>query len=297
MEVEEDHCFLANGIFVHNSNPNLQNIPARDDELAPLVRGLFLPEEGEDWERKDLSQIEYRFLVHYARGEGADEARRRYHDDPDLSFHKMCGEMFGLTAEEMAGERYKRIKNTNFCKVYGGGVGRLATTFGVTLEEARRFNDEYEHELPFVMTTFEAAEELAQTRGYIKTILGRRRRFPLWEPRRYDPKAVPLPYEEAKAEYGAIRRAKTRNALSGLLQGGAADFLKKGMVDIWESGVCDVLGPSLLTVHDELDDSVPRTKIGDEAARESLRLMENAIRLRVPVTADADRGKNWGDCK
>lgn len=276
-----------------SSNPNLQQIPARDGELAPLIRGLFIPEEGEVWERKDLSQIEYRFLVHYARGDGANEARSRYDGDPTLSFHKFAGELFGLT--ELTGETYKRIKNTNFCKVYGGGVGKLAETFGTTFEEAAAFNERYEKELPFVGETFKQAEMAAIRRGYIKTILGRRRRFPLFE----SPfkKGPPLPLDEARARYGhTLRRVGTRNALNGMLQGGAADFLKKAMVDIWDSGVCDVMGPPMLTVHDELDDSVPLTLAGEEASREAHELFERAVKLRVPVYAERTRGKNWGDC-
>lgn len=278
-----------------SSNPNLQNIPARDEELAPLIRGLFIPEEGEVWERKDLSQIEYRFLVHYARGEGADEARAAYHADPGLSFHKLAGSMLGLT--DFEGPIYKRVKNTNFCKVYGGGVPKLAATFGCSLEEARAFNEQYEAALPFVTKTFEEADKLAQRRGYIKTILKRRRRFPLFEPAKFGDQRPPLPHDQAQAAYGRIRRAGTRNALNGMLQGGAADYLKKAMVDIWEAGLCDVMGPPLVTVHDELGDSVPLTPAGEEASREAQHLFNHAIKLRVPIFSERSRGANWGECK
>lgn len=279
-----------------SSSPNLQNIPKRDEELGPLMRGLFLPDEDEQWERNDLSQIEYRFLVHYARGPGSDEARARYRADPNLSFHKFAGELFGLKV--LKGEQYDRLKNTNFCKVYGGGDRKLAYTFNSTFQEAVDFSRKYDRELPFVSATFQEAEQLAQRRGYVKTILKRRRRFPLWEPARYgETGARPLPYEEAKVAYGLpLRRAGARNALNGMLQGGAADFLKKAMVDQYEAGIYDVLGAPLVTVHDELGWSVPTTVVGTEAADESRRILEKAIRLRVPVYAAAGRGKSWGEC-
>ena len=279
-----------------SSNPNLQNIPARDDVLAPLVRALWEADEGDEWQRHDLSQIEYRFLVHYARGPGAEQARERYRQDPTISFHKFAGELFGLS--DAKGEVYKRLKNTNFCKVYGGGDKKLAATFNSSLAEAQQFSQRYDRELPFVNYTFSEAERLAQERGYVKTILGRRRRFPLWEPRwrGHDEASRPLPLDEARQRYGpALKRVGARNALNGMLQGGAADYIKKAMVDIWESGVVTVLGPPLLTVHDELDFNVPRTVIGREAAAEAKRLLETAVKLRVPVYAEVTTGKNWGE--
>ncbi len=105
-------------------------------------------------------------------------------------------------------------------------------------------------------------------------------------------------YEAAIAAYGTgnIQRAFCHAGLNRILQGSAADVLKKAMLDIWRSGVCDVLGAPLITVHDELDFSVPRTVAADQAAAESRRIMETTVQLNVPMKVDYERGPNWGAC-
>lgn len=279
-----------------SSNPNLQNIPARDEELSGLIRGVFQPEEDEEWEQLDESQIEYRLLAHYARGDSGDEARRRYNEDPDTDFHTMCGEMVGMDGRDKTAR--KKVKGINFCKVYGGGIGKLAETIGCSLEEAQAFSEEYDGKLPFVSETSGKAMQLAQTRGYVRTILGRRGRFVTWEPRENGKKHVALPEPQAREKWGDnIRRAFTHAALNRILQGSAADLLKKAMVDIHRSGVCRVLGAPLLTVHDELDFSRPRTREGDEALLEAKRLMADAVALKVPVLVSRASGPDWGHTK
>lgn len=286
-----------------SSNPNLQNIPARDEEIGPLVRGMFEAEPEEEWARLDESQIEYRFLVHYARGPGAAEARKQYNDDPKTDFHKMCANMLGADPEDKI--KRKRVKNTNFCKVYGGGVPKLAATFGCSVEEADRFSREYDIKLPFVQKTFEAAMSTASRTGVVRTVLGRVQRFHMWEPlkTRFEDghriRETPLPKEQAIEQWGEtnVKRAWTYAALNRVLQGSAADLMKKAMVLTWQSGACDVLGAPLITVHDELDLSVPRNPVAEEALAEVKRCMEEAIRLRVPVIAELERGANWGECK
>ena len=290
------------GARLASRNPNMLNIPSRDEELAPLVRGLCLPEEGEDWERHDQSQMEYRLNVHFARGRGADEARAMYRDEPKTDFHKMCADMLGADPEDKL--LRKRVKNMNFAKSYGALAPKLARTFGISVDEAKKFVALYEAKLPFTKTTFEAAQKVAGERGYVRSILGRYGRFPLWEPadNAYKKRAdrdPPLPHDQALQAYGdRIIRANTYKALNNVLQYSNADYTKKAMVDIWEAGLCApyALGPFLLQVYDELDYSVPRTDVGDEAVREAKRLMETAIELRVPVMVEAERGKDWGEC-
>lgn len=278
------------------SDPNMQFIPARDEELAPLVRGIFIPEDGEEWQRDDASQIEYRFLADCAVGQGADEARAAYQADPKTDFHKMCAAMLGADPEDKV--RRKRVKNTNFCKVYGGGIPKIAATFNCSEEEAAEFVKEYDESLPFVNATYQAAMKWANKTGYVTTVLGRKQHFPFWEPfGNYDRSSKPLLHDAAVKAYGTrIQRAFTYTALNKKLQISAAEAMKKGMVDAWNAGVCDVIGPFLITVHDELDNSVPRTKAGDEAGREVTRCMEQAVKLRVPVLVERDRGESWGEC-
>lgn len=280
-----------------SDSPNLQNIPARNKILAPLIRSLFLPEEDEKWASCDLSQTEYRILTHYAVGPRAEEARQMYRDNPKTDFHNMCASMLGFDPQN--NDQRTRVKSTNFCKVYGGGAPKIAQTFGCSLAEATAFVEKYDRELPFVKATSDLAMKTAIQRGYVRTIYGRRQRFSFWEPQ-YNKGRLhkPLLLFEAKEKYGSsISRAYTYAALNRVIQGSAADQMKKAMVDVHESGVCDTLGAMLLTVHDELDVSVPQTAAGQEAIMELKRLMEDAIPLSVPVIGDLKIANHWGECK
>lgn len=291
------------GARFSSRNPNLQNIPSRDDYLAPLVRGLFLPEEDEDWECQDQSQMEYRFNVHFARGRGAQEARDKYNDDPETDFHKMCAEMMGVDTSDPLVR--KKVKQINFAKTYGAQAPRLAVGMGVSIDEAKKFIAEYEAALPFTVDTFNMAKKRAGDRGYVRSILGRYANFNLWEPENNSRKPKSQrekaqPHDKALFYWGPrIVRAGTYKALNNVLQFSNADYTKKTMVDIYEAGLCapSALGPFLLQVHDELDYSVPRTKEGNEAAAEAMRLMETSIKLSVPVVVKAKRGPTWGACE
>lgn len=278
-----------------SSDPNLQNLPARDEELGPLIRSIFVPEQDEDWHRIDLSQIEYRYLTHFAVGIGAEEARKRYRDDPETDFHKLCGNFMGADASNSFIR--KRVKGTNFCRIYGGGIRKLALVIGCSIEEAEAFDKKYSHALPFVDTTLKAAMHWAERRGFVETVIGRRQRFLLWEPSGRQGNIQPLRYEAAREAYGPhLQRAWLYAALNRKLQGSAADHIKKTMVDCWDAGIQNVLGSFLVTVHDEQGSSVPRTPEGNEAVAEVKRIMETCITLKVPVIADASRGPNWGAC-
>lgn len=285
------------------SDPNLQNIPSRkndlDDDLnlgedvVKLIRGMFVPEEGEKWERHDLSQIEYRFLTHFAVGTGADEARAAYNNDPKTDFHKLCAAIAGIDPDDAV--KRKGVKGLNFMKVYGGGADRAAILLNSSKEEAVKFISEYDRKLPFVKATLDKSSESAAKFGYALTILKRRGRFDMWEPTGYGHNKPPLPYDKAVGAYGtSIKRYRTYAALSRKLQGSAADHLKKGLVDIWESGVCDVIGAPLITVHDENDWSRNDSPEHLEAVAEARRLLEQAITLKVPVMAETDIGADWG---
>jgi DNA polymerase I-like protein with 3'-5' exonuclease and polymerase domains len=278
------------------ANPNLGNLPARDDELAPLIRSVFIPEEDCDWQRDDMSQIEYRLLAHFAVGPGSDDVRRMYNEDPKTDFHKYCASMCGIDPEDK--RRRKAVKNINFGKTYGARAGKLGMLIGCSKAEAQEFIDLYEANLPFTVSTFNAAQRWAEKHGYVTSILGRRQHFSLWEPvDNWDEKRPPFRKPEALAEYGPrIKLYKTYAALNRKNQSSNADIMKKSMVDAWEAGVCDVLGAYYITVYDELDTPIPRTRQGDEAGKELTRIMERAVKLRVPVLVESERGKTWGDC-
>lgn len=276
-----------------SSDPNLQNIPIRDPIWGPLIRALFLPEDDCDWYRHDWSQIEYRFLVHFGVGESARQAQHAYRADPTTDFHKF---VMGLTALGR-----KEAKNANFLLVYGGGAALLANMLGISKEEAQRtVFDVYHDRLPFVRDTYDRAQQRANMRGYVLTILKRRARFPMWEPTKWGERdqegPLALPEPAARARWGSnIRRAWTHTALNRVLQGSAADLMKKAMRDCWKSGVYNVLPVPHLTVHDELGHSVQRTKEAHEAIAHVKYIMENCMQLRVPIITEVERGPSWGE--
>lgn len=273
-----------------SSKPNLQNIPKDAD-----IRQFFLPEEGERWYSDDWSQIEYRLLVHYARGEGAGSARKAYNSDANTDYHEYTHRLIeketGLNLDR------KKVKGINFGLIYGMGKDKLAAMLELPLEKAIEVRDKYHAALPYVKHTMQLASRQARINGFIKTILGRRRHFDLYVPSEFSPGAKPLPYESAVDEYDIVTRADTHKALNAVLQGSCADIMKAAMVKMWESGICDVLGAPLSTIHDELNWSVPQTAAGLEAHKEAVHIMNNTIKLHVPLLTTSENGKTWGDCE
>lgn len=266
-----------------STGPNLQNIPTRTAE-GKLIREAFIPDAGQKWYSIDWSQVEYRLIAHYAavmRKPGAAEVVRRYLEDSTVDYHQLVADMTGLSRSN--------AKNLNFGLAYGQGIDLLCENLGVDRETGMKIINEYHTKAPFIRPLSKDVMQVAQQRGHIITLLGRHRRFHVWESR--DGKNFsqePLP---------GYRRAKTHKALNALIQGSAADVMKKAMVDIWESGVCDVIGIPQLTVHDELDGSFEPTKAGTEAINEMKRMMETTVNLKIPLLADMKTGANWGECK
>jgi DNA polymerase I-like protein with 3'-5' exonuclease and polymerase domains len=158
----------------------------------------------------------------------------------------------------------------------------------------------YKIKFPAAKRLADLATRTANSRGFVKTLLGRRARFDKWAPSKWSstPKE-PLPYEEALAAYGAaISRSGTHKTLNSILQGSAADVMKTAMVQMVREGVTDVLGPPLLTVHDELVWSAPETKEALEALDHAKWIMCNCMPdLKVPMMVDDERGPNWGNVK
>ena len=282
-----------------SSDPNLQNLPKPDKKEGALVRQLFVPDDDCDWQRDDYSQIEYRLLVNYAVGPGAEAAREKYRSDPKTDFHKFVAALAKIDPEDEI--KRSRVKALNFAKGYGAQAPKLAMMLGVPLAEAKAFIAEYDAAMPFAQKTFDKAQEWGGKRGFIETVLGRRQRFPLWEPlRNFGKFRKPgLPREQAERAYGkAIQRSNTYTALNRKLQGSAADIMKKAIVDAHEAGLFapGLLGAFLVTVHDELGNSVPRTKQGDEAGKELSHIMETTLEFKVPIYVATKRGANWGEC-
>ncbi len=276
-----------------SSDPNLQNIPTRTEE-GGKIRQAFIMDEGHKQVRDyDYSQIEYRFLAHFATGEGADAVRAKYHADPKLDYHDLIGSM--ITA--MTGIVLKRgyVKNINFGLVYGLGIEALAENLGVPVSEAKRLSAAFHEAIPFARATMDDITRTINHSGIITTILGRQSHFDLWEPSSYGMRGgYPLPYGAAVAKWGsAITRAYAYRGTNYRLQGSAAEIMKKGMLTAYESGVFDVTGVPRLTVHDELWFSDPGD-VPDDAWDEMKHIFENCIpEVRVPIRFDCGIGPTW----
>ena len=249
------------------SKPNLQQVSAKefDDDgdgewSGPIIRELFIPEEGCKWAKADYSQVEYRIGAHYALGRGAQEIRDAYNNDPNIDYHAMMQERTGFSRRD--------TKRVNFGGAYGIGALSATKLFGWSFDEATEILRQFHAAAPFIKTTRDKVMHTAQNRGYIHTILGRRARV---HPSR-----------------------KVFSMYNRLIQGSAADIMKKGMVDCYEAGLYHVLIPHL-TVHDEIDVSVPATKEAEEALQEQSRLMEEAVKLSVPLKVDCHTGANWAE--
>ena len=262
------------------SNPNLQQIPSRDEVIGPLIRSLFLPEEGCQWGAFDYSSQEPRIVVHYAsvaKMKGADEFVSQYRENPRSDFHQIAADIVGVPR--------KQAKVINLGLFYGMGVTKLAGQLGLDLTVAKELFARYHEEVPFVKALSEFASERASKNGSIRTLLGRKCRYDKWEPASFGVHK-PLPHREAFAEYGAgIRRAFTYKALNSLIQGSAADQTKKALVDLADEGILP-----MIQIHDELALSLPDNATG----RRAKEIMENCVTLRVPSIVDAEVGPSWG---
>jgi len=283
--IKSDQGGTVTGRFSY-ANPNLQQIPARNKELGPLIRSLFIPEEKHKWGCFDYSQQEPRLVVHYAATTEPicfDESVANIVDkfkNNTVDFHQ--------TVADMAGISRSQAKTINLGLFYGMGKAKLQAELGLsTKQEAENLFNQYHQNVPFVKELMNKTSALAQTSGSIGTLLGRRCRFNKWEPATFG-MHTPMTLEEAEATYGRgrIRRAFTYKALNKLIQGSAADMTKKAMLDLYNEGIIPHI-----QIHDELDISVN----DDNQAKKIIDIMENAVTLAVPNKVDYESGDTWGD--
>lgn len=254
-----------------SSKPNLQQVSAQSDDMfsggsegdlleGQILRKLFIPEEGHLWAKLDQSQVEYRIGAHYAIGPGSEELRQAYVDNPLTDYHQHIQDITGFDR--------RTAKRLNFGASYGMGAEAASRKFYWSIEEATMFMEAYHKAAPHLKLTRKKVVEKAAKTGYIYTLLGRRARV---HPSR-----------------------KLHSLYNRLIQGTAADIMKKGMVDAYEAGLFNVLPPHI-TVHDEIDVSVPPTKIGEEALKELKRILEECVTLRVPLVVDCHKAVNWAE--
>jgi DNA polymerase I-like protein with 3'-5' exonuclease and polymerase domains len=276
------------------SKPPLQLMSAHDEEIAPLIRGVFLPEEGEVWAKPDISQQEFRFIVHYAEQlklPRAKEAGDRYRENPDTDFHALVSEWTGIVRQQ--------AKNTNFAKAFGAGVRKFAAMIGKSENEAAAIYAKYDHELPFVSALAKHCEKQASRFGFIELYDGARRHWSAWVAwSDWTKGAGPCAREEAERRIadpehpwyrrGPLRRVDTHKALNALIQGSAARHTKLWMRAVWREGIVP-----LLQMHDSLDCSVSSPEQAERVAQ----LAREVVLLAVPIRVDLGFGRNWGDAK
>ena len=265
------------------SNPPLQLMPSRDEELTPLIRGLFLPEEGELWAKPDVSQQEFRFIVHYAAQyhlRKAQEAVDRYRDDASADFHSLAASMTGLERQA--------AKQVNFAKSYGAGAKKFAAMIGKPLSAAQAIFAQYDRELPFILNLSRLCAREARRHGYLELYDGARRHWDNWEALGVAWTQGLGPCARAEAERRVadsehpwhrrpLRRADTHKAMNALIQGSAARHTKLWMRACWREGIVP-----LLQMHDALECSV--RDVGKSRARGAL-----WARGRFPRGANASR--------
>lgn len=255
-----------------SSGPNLQQIPKRDGELAPLVRGLFCPPPGKLWIANDWEQFEYRVFAHYVKD---PNLTAQYITDPHTDFHTATAELTGKPRD--------KAKRINLGLVFGMGEGKLAKELGLpfTIEtkhgkeiliagpEAQELFNEYHSRFPYAKSFLKEASHIAKSRGYVKTIMGRRLRFP---------------------------NGQFVHKAGGLIfQGTSADIMKKKLYELNDEFRNTDVDFNLI-VHDEFCANAPE-EIAQAVARKIKEITENVPELRIPILADSGIGKTWWEAK
>ena len=307
-QLRSDEGGTVSGRF-SSSNPNLQQVPSRHPEIKSLIRGLFVPEEGCRWGSFDYSAQEPRWLMHYASLTPATRDNERvkeivdlYQKD-DLDFHQLVA--------DMAGVERSHAKTINLGIMYGMGIGKLAQTLGdIPFKEAKTLRNEYDEKVPFIRGLASSVMDIASKRAEIRTLLGRKCRFPMRELKGYSKEykkpihadkleerwvdVLNTPIEERDKNWASMNPERYQvafvyKALNRLIQASAADQTKQAMKDCMDRGHWP-----MLTVHDELCFSIE----SDEQVTEIKKVMETcAPGLTIPSKVDVGLGENWGSAK
>ena len=254
-----------------SSDPNLQNIPVRDDD-GKEIRKCFIPEPGCLFFSADYSQIELRIMAHLSGDENMIEAFREGFDIHRATAAKIWHE----SMDDVTDAQRKKAKQANFGIIYGITTYGLAQRMEIPNNEARQLIDDYFKTFPKVHAYMEKAKEEARQKGYAETLFGRRRYLP-----------------DINSHNGTVRGFAERNAINAPIQGSEADIIKVAMISIWRRFKAEgIRSKMILQVHDELNFSVyPDEK--EKVEKIVLEEMQGAYKLAVPLIADAGWGKNW----
>jgi DNA polymerase-1 len=256
-----------------SSDPNLQNIPIRAEE-GSRIRQAFIPEKGWAIVSADYSQIELRILAHLSQDETLMEA---FHKEEDIHT-RTASEIFGVPMEKVTAPMRREAKVINFGIIYGMSAYGLSQQLGSEPKIAQAYIDEYLDRYPKVQTYIENSLEEARNKGYVITLLHRRRYLP-----------------DIHSPATAIRQASERMAINTPLQGTAADIIKLAMIHIQNR--IEELGLStkmIMQVHDELVFEIPEEEI-QKAIPMIQNKMETVMELSVPLKVSIPSGKNWAE--
>ncbi|HGM6987914.1 TPA: DNA polymerase I [Serratia marcescens] len=257
-----------------SSDPNLQNIPVRNDE-GRRIRQAFIAPEGYRIVAADYSQIELRIMAHLSQDEGLLKA---FAEGKDIH-RATASEVFGVPLDKVTGEQRRSAKAINFGLIYGMSAFGLARQLGIPRGEAQRYMDLYFVRYPGVLDYMERTRQQAAEQGYVSTLDGRRLYLP-----------------DVRSSNGMRRKAAERAAINAPMQGTAADIIKRAMieVDAWLQGQEKPLVHAIMQVHDELVFEVHESVI-EEASQRIRQLMEGSMTLAVPLKVDVGVGMNWDE--
>jgi len=260
-----------------SSSPNLQNIPIRT-EVGQQIRRGFVSKPGWTFLAADYSQVELRVLAHISKDEALLEAFR---NDQDIHLTTAAA-VYNIPVDEVDYNQRRFAKAVNFGLIYGMGAFRLARDSDLTMQEAGEYIDAYFDRFPGIRNYLDDTKLRARTDGYVETLLGRRRYFPIFRSRQRVNRQV-----EMRAE---------REAVNHPIQGTAADILKIAMIRLYDKLNDGFQARMLLQVHDELVLEVPEEEL-DEVRQLIIKIMSEAYPLDVPLKVDASTGKNWLELK
>ena len=255
-----------------SSDPNLQNIPIRNEE-GRRIRQAFIAREGYKIVAADYSQIELRIMAHLAHDEGMLKA---FTEGKDIH-RSTAAEIFGVSLEEVTNEQRRNAKAINFGLIYGMSEFGLSNQLGISRQEARTYMDAYFNRYPNVLQFMTDIKAKAAEQGYVETLLGRRLYLP-----------------EIKSSNGMRRKAAERVAINAPMQGTAADIIKVAMIGIDKMIFGDKNIKMIMQVHDELVFEVKAERV-DHYSQLIKAEMEKAIKLHVPLIADVGVGDNWDE--
>ncbi|ASI89561.1 DNA polymerase I [Vibrio mediterranei] len=255
-----------------STDPNLQNIPIRNEE-GRRIRQAFIAPHGWKILAVDYSQIELRIMAHLSGDKALLDAFKNGKDIHAAT----AAEIIGVDIDQVTSEQRRRAKAINFGLIYGMSAFGLSKQLGIPRGEAQQYMDTYFERYPGVMQYMEDTRSLAAEKGYVETIFGRRLHLP-----------------EIKSRNGMRRKAAERAAINAPMQGTAADIIKKAMllVDEWVQAEGEGKVKLLMQVHDELVFEVESSSLS-EIESKIQKLMESAAELDVPLVAEAGHGDNW----